>query len=105
MCSKQGLCSEEGGLQHVGCLYNQHVLQPAQILNLQPLVRLRGYRGGEMLGREREKPAVRRKVKDGNKKNIRLKYGKRSENNNVETIKRTGMWGGWGWRWVRQIKY
>lgn len=41
MCPEQGLSSEEGGLQHVCCLYNQHVLQPAQVLKLQSLVRLK----------------------------------------------------------------
>lgn len=39
--SKQRLSSEEGGLQHVCCLYNQHVLQPPQILKLQTFERLK----------------------------------------------------------------
>lgn len=66
MCSEQGLSSEEGGLQHVCRLYDQHVLQPAQVLKLQSLIRLKGQSGrnvrkvqrevkeeeGEMTGRE-----------------------------------------------------
>lgn len=42
MCSEQGLSSEEGGLQHVCRLHDQHVLQPAQVLKLQSLVGLKG---------------------------------------------------------------
>ncbi len=53
MRSEQGLRSEEGGLQHVCRLYDQHVLQPAQVLKLQSLIRLKT-EVGEMLGRHRE---------------------------------------------------
>lgn len=42
MRSEQGLSSEEGGLQHVSRLYDEHVLQPAQVLKLQSLIRLKG---------------------------------------------------------------
>lgn len=41
MRTEQRLGSEQRCLQHVRCLDNQHVLQPAQVLKLQPFVRLR----------------------------------------------------------------
>lgn len=42
MCPEQGLSSEEGGLQHVCRLHNQHVFQFTQVLELQSLIRLKG---------------------------------------------------------------
>ena len=76
MCSEQGLSGEEGGLQHVCRLHDQHVLQPAQVLKLQSLVRLKCFgrhreikeEGGEMIERARERERereseIRRNVK------------------------------------------
>lgn len=45
MCSEQRLSSEKRSLQHVCRFYYQHVLQPAQVLKLQSLIRLEGQSG------------------------------------------------------------
>lgn len=54
VCSEQGLSGEEGGLQHVCRLHDQHVLQPAQVLKLQSLVGLNGQSRRHVIKLQRE---------------------------------------------------
>lgn len=75
MRSEQGLRSEEGGLQHVCRLYDQHVLQPAQVLKLQSLVRLKRQSGRNVRKIQRE---------------IKGRGGRRNERGREEVIGRKG---------------
>lgn len=81
VCSEQGLSSEEGGLQHVCCLYDQHVLQPAQVLKLQSFIGLKGMSGREVKEREEGNLEQERKC-ETKQQNVRanvLRQAKREE--------------------------
>lgn len=64
MGTQQCLCSEERGLQHVGCLHYQHVLQPPQILRPQAFIQLER-RAGERKGKRQERRSCKGSMTQG----------------------------------------